>query len=275
MSEVKAAPFAEWRLAGASKGVALTTTLALTALPIGTNYLKLKPRNFATAVVARYALNPYLVILKTTDLLLTAAALTDGSENMQDGSTATTLALSSLATLANGGSVYVGAPLQYRGVAIAASAYNINASALTVTYWTGAAWTTTSATDGTDNPAGTTLGADGNVTWTVPTDWAKDSLSNISVILGNTILTFRSLPPSLTRPLFWTRWVVSAALDSSVTLTSMLPLNRSTAYDELLENEIQEQVVHRGVGGLSCVEALTDAGTGNLLISVASVGGFV
>ena len=283
MPEVKAAPFVEWRLAGASKGVALTTTAAFTTFPIGTNYLKLKPRNFSTAVVARYALNPYLVVLKTTDALGTVAAFTDASENMQDGSTATTLSMHSFDTAANGDFVYVGSPLPFRGVRVTIGNTNsVGASTLTVKYWQDAAtdaWTTITATDGTAS-GGDTFGVTGNVTWTVPTDWLKKSLMEISdylVLQGSTaeIAMARNLASQIFYvPLFWTRWETSAAFDSTVTATEMQAMNRSTTYDELLENEIQEQVVHRGVSGVGCVEALTDAGTANLLVSVASTGGF-
>ena len=66
-------PLGEVRIAGASKGVALTTTAAFTAFPPGTNYLTLMSRNAASAVVVRYALNPDLLVLKTPASLAAAA----------------------------------------------------------------------------------------------------------------------------------------------------------------------------------------------------------
>jgi hypothetical protein len=66
---------------------------------------------------------------------------------------------------------------------------------------------------------------------------------------------------------------VSAALDSSTTANSLRALNRSTAYMEIVSGRAIEQAVTVGPGGISCVEALTDAGTANLIINCASVGG--
>ena len=70
-----------------------------------------------------------------------------------------------------------------------------------------------------------------------------------------------------TVPLFWMRFQVSVALDSSTTLNSMVALNRSTAYAELPTGFAQEHAIIPGLGGSAAIEALTDAGTANLLVN--------
>ena len=250
----------EVRGAGASKGVALTTTAAFTALPLGTNYVTLMPRNAATAVVVRYALNPWLIIVKTTDAFAAVGNATDYSEEAQDGSTATLVTLSSLSTAANDDYLYVGAHVPFRGVDIDVNATNGNASVLTVKYRKNDnTWADITATDGTTS-GGATLAQDGTVTWTVPTDWLSASLRSIGADGFN---------PNVA--LYWTRWEVSAALDASVTLSHMLALNRSTTYAEFPTSLGKEFFIKQGVGGTGCIEALTDAGTANLVIEAATL----
>jgi len=73
-----------------------------------------------------------------------------------------------------------------------------------------------------------------------------------------------------TQAIYWTRWEVSVVLDSSVTLNSMRSLNRSTSYAELLSGQTFEETISMGHLGVGCVEALVDAGTGNLVVNVAT-----
>lgn len=259
-----AGPIGEVRRAGVASGVALTATAALTAFPTGTTYLTLLPRNAATAVVVRYALNPYLVVLKATDLLATIAAITDVSENMQDADTATLLTLDSFDTIANLDAIYVGSHIPFRGVDVVGGNFNGTSSVLTVKYWNGSSWTDISDTDGTIS-SGATFGQNGQVTWTLPSAWVARTLVDIgdATPLGGL---------HLADPLYWTRWEVSVALDSSVTVTAMLALNRSTNYAEFPVNIGKELRVHKGRGGIGCIEALTNAGTANLVIEAAALG---
>lgn len=244
----------------AGGGTALTTTAGVIAFPKGTRHLFLIPRNFATAVVVKFALNPWLVVLKTTDNL---ATITDYSSAAQDADAGTAVVLSSLNTAANGDYLYVGSHVPFRGVNVDVDAANGNASVLTVNYWNGSAWTDASATDGTAS-GGATMAQDGNVTWTVPSDWAKASLATINSPTPPMGLAYRD------EPLYWTRWQVSAALDSSTTLNAMLALNRNTAnYGELPSGLSFETRISMGLGGVGCVEALTDAGTASLIVNVA------
>lgn len=259
-TEVYSGPLGEVRAAStAGGGTALTTTAGLIVLPDGAKHVFLTPRNFSTAVVVKFALNPYLVVMKTADDLVT---VTDYSQNAQDASTATDVTLSSLGTAAQADYVFVGAHLPFRGVTIDVDAANGTASVLTVKYWTGSAWTDISATDGTA-AGGASLAQDGNVTWTMPTDWAKATLRAInSPSPGNVIYA--------NTPLYWTRWQFSGGLDSSTTQNSWVALNRSTVYAELVSGQSFEERVNKGVGGFAAVEALTDAGTANLIVNVAT-----
>ena len=215
-TEVTAGPQGPIRAAStASGGTALSTTAAFISLPRQTRHLEMIPRNFVTAVVYRVAFNPFLLVFKTTDLLVTAP--TDSSWAMQDGSTATALGLNSLSTFVNGNAIYVGSHQMFSGARCIVGNANGDDSALTVKYWKNdSTWADISDTNGTD-PAGgneVTFGETGNVTWTMPTDWIRTSL----VAAGDTVL-----PGDLfNREYYWTRWEVSVALDASVTLTGLL-----------------------------------------------------
>jgi hypothetical protein len=265
-TEVIAGPLGEVRAASASKGLALTTTAAFVQIPDGARHLFLTAYNFATAVVARFAINPYLQVLFTQNALST---FVDGSQALQDGTTATALTLNSWDTAANLDFVYVGSHLPFRGVNVIIGNTNGTASVLTVKYRkSDNTWADITATDGTAS-GGATFAQTGNVTWTVPSDWKMDTLVGTGDSPG-------SKPPTGS-PLYWTRWQVSAALDSSVTATGMNALARSTAYAELVNGQAWEQRITKGPGGVANVEGLTDAGTGNLIVNAAAHigGGFV
>lgn len=263
-TEVVSGPVGEVRAAStAAGGTALTTTAVAIGLPEGTRMITLTPRNFVTAVVCQFCFNPYLLILKTTDALATLAALTEYSSEAQDADTATSVTLSSLDTAANLDFLYVGSHIPFRGVDIDIDAANGDNSVLTVKYWDGDSWEDISDTDGTIS-TGKTMAVDGQVTWTMPSDWVADSLVDIgdaSSAIG---------PHVGTQDIYWTRWEVSVVLDASVTLDHMLALNRSTAYAELPPGQAFQESISMAPGGVGCVEALVDAGTGNLIVNCAT-----
>jgi hypothetical protein len=268
--DIHSGPLGEVRGAGASGGVSLSTTAAFTSFPTGTTYLTLMPRNASTAVVVRYAINPYLTVIKTTDALVAAGNLTDGSEDVQDGNTATNLNIDSLNTAANNDFIYVGSWTQFRGVNVDVGNINGTSSILTVKYRKNDdSWADISDTDGTAS-GGATFAQDGTVSWTVPSDWHARPLSSLGQNgIGDSAL---AAPAFLVRSLYWTRWEVSVALDSSVTLLNMQSMNRSTAYAELDVSLGKELRVHKGFDGTGNIEALTDAGTANLIIECATIG---
>ncbi len=251
----------------AGGGTALTGTAGTTLLPFLTRQLDLIPRNFSTAVVVQWTKVPWLTVLKTTDLLVTVANMTDYSQNAQDGSTSTDVDLSSLDTLANLGAVYVGAFEPFIGVVIDVDTANANASVLTVTYRkSDNTWATTSATDGTDSGGA----VDGSVTWTEPTDWIARELASIVPTNGSS--SFGGL---FRVPMFWTRWVFSAALDSTTKQNSWVAIPRAT-YAEIPSGMAWQEAVlcgpHPGpsVAGIS---AKTDAGTANLIVNAYGANG--
>ena len=263
-TETVAAPIGEVRAAStAGGGTALSGTAARIVLPIGTRWVSLTPRNFSTAVVAKFNLNPWLTVLKTTDALASAANLTDYSNNAQDGSTSTDITLSSLGELLAGDALYVGASVPFGGAVADVDAANATASALAVHYWDGSAWTSITPTDGTAS-GGAAFAQDGSVTWTVPTDWVAGSLKDITGSAINNNLLEQSF--------FWTRWSVSVALDSSTTLNSLIAINRDTTYGELVSGQAFETACFVGTGGISSVTTLTDAGTANLIVNAATRG---
>lgn len=247
----------------AGGGTALTSTAARIMLPTGTRTLTLVPRNFSTAVVAQWLKCPWLTVLKTTD---GGATFTDYSYEAQDNSTSTSAVLSSLDTLASGDWLYVGSHVPFAGVAIDVDGTNGTAAiTLTVNYRKNDnTWADISATDGTAS-GGTTLAQDGSVTWTIPTDWTTARLQDLDA---------DSKAQGLSGELFWTRWEVSGAVDSSVTLDSMIALPRQTAYAELVSGSAWQEAVTVGPGGISAIQVKTDAGTANLIVDCAARGRF-
>lgn len=336
--EVTAGALGEERDAStADTGTALTTTATFIRLPRVTNHIRMIPRNWSTAVLAKYHLNPWLTILKTVNALTTTP--TDYSNAGQDlSAAAASVVLSDLDTLANGDFLLVGSHLPIRGVLVDVNATNAGAaSTLAVKYTRGTAitamatsdsgaktiitathaysngdiafitgtrnydgswvveqvvgtttfviakpfvtdeatgvnvhWSDITPTDGTAS-GGKTFAQDGNVTWTVPTDWKSVKLSNI----------YTSAPAFTHRDttMYWTRWDVSAALDASVTIDRMLSMNRNTAnYASMVSGlSLEQRIRHAEPGGIGNVEALTDAGTANLVVTALCNrdGGFI
>ena len=268
-TQTMAAHLGDIKQLGADGGISLSTTVARTFIPPGTRWISLTPRNFATGVVAQVRFNPWLTVLKTTDDLLTAANLTNYSDEAQDNSTGTSVTLSSQGTGAQGDALYVGADYPFSGVAIDVDGANGNASVLTVNYWNGSAWTDSSDTDGTAS-GGATLAVDGSVTWTIPTAWVKASLYDIQNELDSGLGDTMPNVGILQRELFWTQWVVSAALDSAVTLDSMLAIRAAADYFELQEGQAFEQALKGAQpGGFASFDALMNAGTGNLVATAS------
>ncbi len=261
-TEVIAGQLGEFRAAStASGGTALTTTATFIQLPIRTYHTFITPRNLAGAVVARIAFNPWLIVLKSIDNMLTEP--TDYSENAQDASTSTTVDVSSLSTLANGDFLLIGSHLPFRGVYIDVNTTNsVGTAALDVYYWNGSAWADASDNDGTFSTR--TFAQDGLVFWSVSASWVPGRIEEMYPSM--TVKTDYS-----GKRMFWTRWSVDAAItDTSVTFNSMVAANRSTAYGELLSGQLLEQLVKHSLGGIGCIEALTDAGTANLIVNVAT-----
>lgn len=261
-TEVLAGQVGEIRAAStASGGTALTTTATYIQLPKGSYHAFVTPRNFSTAVVAKFIFNPWLTVLKTTDNMLTAP--TDYSEYAQDADASTLVDVSALSTLANGDFLLIGSHLPFRGVYI--DVYGANAAGTATTavyYWNGSAWADSSATNGTFSTM--TFAVDGLVYWTVPTAWAATTLKKLYPYTPDSQYTGLNY--------YWTRWSVSAALaDTDVTFSSMVAANRSTAYAELLSGQAFEERISRGLNAVGCIEALTDAGTANLIVNVATV----
>ena len=274
-TDVTAGALGNTRLAGASKGVSLTTVAAFTPIFKGTKHVTLVPRNFATAVVLRYIQCPYLVILKSDRAVALDVAPIDCSEVAQDGST--TVPRMDLSGLVTGRFVYVGAAVPFRGAHIDVEATNGTSNTdLVARYWAGATdeFVDLSATDGTKNTVA--LDKNGPVTWTMPTAerWKADSLVNImAAIAGSATIAAKFSWRDV--KMYWTRWQWDEDLDSTVTLNHMIGINESQAYDESPVGLGIEQRVHHGFGlvGTGGFETLVDAGTGNVLIKCATLDG--
>ncbi len=172
------------------------------------------------------------------------------------------MVLSSLDTLANGDALWLGSHLPFRGVAVDVDAANGTASVLAGHYWDGNSLEALTVTDGSD-AAGATLGQDGLITWTMPADWTPATLRSAGSAAAGVVAGGREL--------YWVRLTVSAALDSSTTLNSLHALNRVAPTYALTTGRVLERRITRGLGGVGCVEALTDAGTANLLVNVSTL----
>jgi hypothetical protein len=265
-TEILGANLGHQRSAGAASGVSMTTSSAFTPFHRGTEHIDLIPRNFSGAAVARYALCPYLVILKADSSTDLAGSIADYSTIAQDGSTATSVELSSLAA---GRNVYVGSAIPFRGVHIDVDTTNSTGSTvITVSYWNGSEWVDTSDTDGTIS-GGISLAQDGAITWTVPSAWVSSSLVKIDSSV-NSSLHWRDVS------MYWTKWTWDQAMDSTVTLDHMLGINESTAYAEVPASLGTGMRIHHGFGsnGIAGIETLTNAGTGNMLVTCSALNGY-
>ena len=115
-TEILGANLGHQRRTGAASGVAGTTTAAFTPFIKGTEHINLEPRNFASsAAIIKFALCPYLVILKADSADGLGGHLEDNSDVAQDGSTATSVTLSAFAS---GRALYVGSAIPFRGAHI-------------------------------------------------------------------------------------------------------------------------------------------------------------
>lgn len=156
---------------------------------------------------------------------------------------------------------------------------NAVATTLSVDYWNGGSWVNITPTDGTDT--GAIFAQDGNVTWTVPAAWTKSTLKNNSAVTATSTVGWASQAP-YSANLYWTRWTVDAALTDPSTILQLRSINRSTTYAELVSGQTFAESFPSPVGsgnGFASVQALTDAGTANIIINAATrysneIGGF-
>jgi hypothetical protein len=263
MSEIYAGALGELRAAStAAGGTALTTAAKVIQLPMGTNHIMVTPRNFATAVVAQILLNPWLTILHTENTMTTEPI--DYSVALQDPADASTLDISEMATGTE--FILMGAHLPYRGVFVDVTGTNgAGTATMGVSYSNSLkGWTAYSITDGTNSTM--TLAVDGLVYWTIVNTWVPQRLIDLypACPIANKAYAVT--------PLYWTKWTPSVALtDTSITIVNLSAANRSTAYAELLENQpFEERILQGQIGGLGCIEALVNGGTGNLVVNVAT-----
>ena len=271
-------PLQEARTAStAGGGTALTTAAVIVGIPNGTTHLSMVARNAAAANVLKLALNPFLLILTTANNLQKTSDFSTAGQ--QNPATASAITLNALNTLATGGALYIGSQVQIRGFRVVMSgSVNSIASTLTGNFWNGTAWAALAGfTDGT-SAASATFAQNGDIVWTVPTTakpviLAATQPASVFGSLPNsqgggiTPSQFAAAVPYSDRPRFWYQLVVSAQLSATVAANSFFSLNRNTTqYSEYLFAERLQLRVSKEVDGLGCVEALTDAGTGNLIV---------
>ena len=271
-TEILGANLGHQRRTGAASGVAGTTTAAFTPFIKGTEHINLEPRNFASsAAIIKFALCPYLVILKADSADGLGGHLEDNSDVAQDGSTDTSVDLSSFAS---GRALYVGSAIPFRGAHIDVDGANSTGSTvITVSYWNGAEWVDSSDTDGTIS-GGISLAQDGAITWTVPSAWQLSTLDKLAAAAGESLDS--SGQKYKDTSMYWTKWTWNQNMDAAVTLDHILGINESTAYSELTSSTAYEGRVHHGFGtnGLGGIEMLTDTGTANVLVTCSAMNGY-
>jgi hypothetical protein len=126
----------------------------------------------------------------------------DYTDLVTDGQSSTVATLSSLGTAADGDGVFICTDFPAKSFTLTLTATNSNAATLTPYYWkTDSSWAAITDTDGTESPAGTSLGQSGTITFTPPTDMMARYLFG--------------------RVGYWYLLVWSAALDASCTVQSV------------------------------------------------------
>ena len=164
-----------YRLSTVDGGTAIVAAEQGLQIAPGMQYLELITRNYASsAVVMTIGVSPWLTVIRTTNSLIDGNTVYD-EEAQYVGSSVITL--SSQSTAGNGDFFYVGAERPFKGTHVDMTAVNLSGdnTTITVKYWDGDSWETTGATDGTISSS-KSLGQDGLIYWTVPTDWAKTTL---------------------------------------------------------------------------------------------------
>jgi len=192
--------------------LALSTSINAVRAPAGRDGVALAGVVLYCTGDFRFQICPALRrVLKTTD---NAVTYTDATDSLRDRDVASVLTLDSLDTYANGDYVLVASDRKFGGINVDVGNANGNASVMTVKYYkSNGTWADITATDGTVL-TGATLGQDGNITWTVPSDWAETTINGTKG--------------------YFVRIEVSAALDASVTVREVCLLskdaNRGYAY---------------------------------------------
>lgn len=258
LAETRAAPGGT-PAAVTNGGFALDNVADFMQLYPGTKQIDIIPRNYSTAVVVRFALNPWLAVLRVDSATSGAPKVVDYSEAAQDGSASTSVDLSSLDGTT--GMLLLGSHLPFRGVNIDVDGANGTASIITSTsfYSTKGGWKALTVTDGTAS-GGATLAVDGNITWTPPADWVPIRIEEL--LAGMPGMRYKGAP------LYWVQVRPASGLDSATTLDHVLSMNRSTVYAELPSGvAVMGLEVERDLGGVGCIEALVDAGSASLIVN--------
>jgi len=270
-TEILGANLGHQRIAGASAGVSLSTTAAFTPFHQGTEHVDIVPRNFSTAVVVKYAFCPYLIVLKADSADGLGGHLQDYSQVAQDGSTSTTVNLDAFTA---GRALYVGSAIPFRGAHVDRDTANaVGSTVITVSYWNGSEWVDTGDTDGSIS-GGISLAQDGAITWTVPSAWQSSTLKKLAAGAGETLDSSGQKWSDIT--MYWTKWTWSHTLTAGTDLFHILGINESTAYAELTDSVAYEGRVNNGFGanGVAGIEALTNAGTANLIVTCSAMNGY-
>ena len=193
------------------QSVTLATTLGfaqLTGIPSWANYLTVEAPS-ATLETITMGLGPPIRAAYFFDASLTEGArYRDLTKELTDKNTATG-SVTFLNSMQTDDFIYVGTPRRHRGIGIDVTNTNSTVSTMTAENSNGSGgFTALTITDGTQTGGNTTLGADGVVSHTVPLNWAA-----IQLDLGSGIRSEK---------LFWTRYAVSVALDTTVSIVEVV-----------------------------------------------------
>lgn len=165
---------------------------------------------------------------------------TDATANLKDRDTTTVLSMNDWATTSI---LYLGCDEVFRGVYIDVGNTNTENATIDAEYWNGTAWTDLTETDNTNGGAGS-LAQDGDITWTMPTNWAVTTVNSSA-------------------SMFWVRFKWSITLDPSVTIRDLILLNQDTSAGSFASGVVHELGLSNKVAGIEAIE------TGGATLTVA------
>ncbi len=256
---VNAGHLGQGKRVSADGGDALTTSTTYHIFPDNIRYFDIEGNNFSAATVEiEMAKQPYAVVLFTQDDFVTAPS--ELSVDLQ-GVAAGAVAIDAMDTEANGDFIYVGSHVKFKGIRVLMvdAQVNANASVMTVRYWDGSSLTDISDTDGTIS-GGATFAQDGDITWTVPSDWVKGRLTDLESFSQPQ----QNVVPFANHYMYWTKIEVSATLSASVDLENFFLLSNETPVQFRSAREMAIRKTYKGYSGLALA---TSSGTVTVAIN--------
>lgn len=199
--------------------LSLSTTIAILGIPPDYHQAKI----YVPLTAFRLHINPAIKAVRFYDASASAGARwLDEWRNTTDRDTATGTG-SDMNSMTTSDFLYMCFEEPVGGVRATIGNANANAGTMTATYRKNDdTWATLTITDGTAS-GGAPIAVTGNITWTTPTDWKRTSLDVNTGIFANTELDAPGTEGH------WVRFAISAAADSTTSITELASINRDTS----------------------------------------------